>query len=66
MTAKLSTLLVALAVIVPARVELLPGWLVPVPVVFLAAAVTVCVTLTLLIVHRARDVAEIPTETGDS
>lgn len=52
MTSKLVILVAALAVIARARVALLPGWVVPVPVVFLAVALAVTVALAALLVLR--------------
>jgi hypothetical protein len=51
---KLLILVAALAVIANARVALLPGWVVPVPVVFLAVALAVVGALAALLVLRFR------------
>lgn len=54
MTLRLMILAAALAVVARARVALLPGWVVPVPVVFLAVALSGTVTLAALLVLRFR------------
>jgi hypothetical protein len=51
---KLCILLAALAVIARARVAVLPGWVVPAPVLFLAAALALCAAVTGLVVLRVR------------
>jgi predicted benzoate:H+ symporter BenE len=51
---RLCILLAALAVITRTRVPVLPGWVVPAPVLLLAVAVTVCAALAALIVLRVR------------
>jgi hypothetical protein len=51
---KLCILAAALAVITRARVALLPGWVVPAPVLLLAAAVALCAALAALLVLRVR------------
>lgn len=45
MTAKLCVLAAALAVIARTRVAVLPGWVVPLPVLLVAALVIACVTV---------------------
>ena len=52
--AGLLILILALARIANARVALLPGWVVPVPAVFLAVTLTAAGMLTALIVLRLR------------
>ena len=52
--ARLLAVVLALAVIAHARVALLPGWVVPVPAVFLAVAVIAAGMLAALIVLRSR------------
>jgi hypothetical protein len=51
---KLCILMAALAVIARARVAVLPGWVVPAPAVFLAAALALCAAVTALVVLRVR------------
>jgi len=51
---RLCILLAALAVIARARVAVLPGWVVPVPAVFLAAALGLCAAVAALVVLRIR------------
>jgi hypothetical protein len=51
---KLCILAVALAVIGRARVAVLPGWAVPLPVLILAAEITACAAFIAWLVHRAR------------
>jgi len=51
---RLCIALAALAVIARARVPVLPGWVVPVPAVFLAAALALCAAVTALVVVRLR------------
>ena len=50
---KLCILAVALAVIARARVAVLPGWIVPLPVLILAAEITACAAFIAWLVHRA-------------
>jgi hypothetical protein len=52
--AKLCILLAALAAIARARVALLPGWVVPVPVVLLASELLLCTAGTGFLIWRAR------------
>jgi hypothetical protein len=54
MTVKLLILVTALALIVRTRVALLPGWVVPVPALFLAVALTAVGALAALLVLRFR------------
>ena len=51
---KLCILAVALAIIARARVAILPGWVVPLPVLVLAAEITACAAFIAWLVHRAR------------
>jgi hypothetical protein len=51
---KLMIITAALAVIANARVAVLPGWVVPVPVVFLAVVLAVTGALAALLVLRLR------------
>ena len=51
---RLLAVVLALAVIAHARVALLPGWVVPVPAVFLAVTLTAAGMLAALIVLRLR------------
>ena len=51
---KLCILAVALAVIARARVAVLPGWVVPLPVLVLAAEITACAAFIAWLVYRAR------------
>ncbi len=50
---KLWVLIVALAVIARARVAVLPGWVVPLPVLVLAAEITACAAFVAWLIHRA-------------
>ena len=54
MTTKLCLLTVALAVIARARVALLPGWVVPLPVLLLLAELAACAAFVAWLVHQAR------------
>lgn len=47
-------LIVALAVIARARVAVLPGWVVPLPVLLLAAEITACTAVITWLIMRAR------------
>jgi hypothetical protein len=49
---RLCVLVTALAVIARARVAVLPGWVVPIPVLFLAAALALCAAVVALVVLR--------------
>jgi hypothetical protein len=51
---RLCVVVFALAVIARARVAVLPGWVVPVPVLLLAAALALCAAVTGLVVLRVR------------
>ncbi len=51
---KLVILAVALAVIARARVAVLPGWVVPLPALILAAELIACAALVAWVIHRAR------------
>jgi hypothetical protein len=51
-SARLLIAVFALAVIAKARVALVPGWVVPVPVVFLAVTIGVVAALAAVIVLR--------------
>jgi hypothetical protein len=57
---RLCIIAVALAVIASARVAVLPGWVVPVPVLLLAAALALCAAVTGLVVLRIRADARSP------
>jgi hypothetical protein len=61
---KLCILIAALAIIARARVALLPGWVVPVPVLILAAELTACAALIAWVVHEARHPAPSPVPGG--
>ena len=64
---KLIVLLALLAVIARARVAVLPGWVVPLPVLIVAALFIVCATVgaaVALHAPRARLVALRPAETA--
>lgn len=54
MKPKLWVLIVALAMIARARVAVLPGWVVPVPVLLLAAELTACAAFVAWLIHQAR------------
>ena len=64
MNPKLWVLIVALAVIARARVAVLPGWVVPLPVLVLAAEITACAALVAWLVHRAHRPAPSPAPAG--
>ena len=64
MDPKLWMLAVALAVIARARVAVLPGWVVPLPVLILAAEITVCATVIAWLILRARHTAPAPEPAG--
>lgn len=64
MNPKLWMLAVALAVIARARVAVLPGWVVPLPVLLLAAEITVCATVIAWLIVRARHLAASPEPGG--
>jgi hypothetical protein len=64
MNPKLWILAVALAVIARARVAVLPGWVVPLPVLLLAAEIAVCATVIAWLVVRARRRALAPEPAG--
>jgi hypothetical protein len=64
MNPRLWILAVALAVIARARVAVLPGWVVPLPVLLLAAEITVCATVIAWLVVRARRLALAPEPAG--
>jgi hypothetical protein len=51
---RLCIIVFALAVIARARAAVLPGWVVPVPVLLLAAALALCAAITGLVVLRIR------------
>ena len=57
---KLWVLIVALAVIARARVAVLPGWVVPLPALILAAEITACAALIAWLACRARRPAPAP------
>ena len=57
---KLWVLIVALAVIARARVAVLPGWVVPLPVLVLAAEMTACAAFVAWLVCRAHRPAPAP------
>jgi hypothetical protein len=57
---RLCIALAALAVLARTRVAVLPGWVVPVPAIFLAAALTLCAAVTVLVVLRLRAEARRP------
>ena len=52
MNPKLWVLIVALAVIARARVAVLPGWVVPLPALILAAEITACAAFIAWLVYR--------------
>lgn len=54
MKPKLWVLIVALAVIARARVAVLPGWVVPLPVLLLAAQITACTAVIAWLIVRGR------------
>ena len=54
MTAKLCLLAVTLAIIARARVALLPGWVVPLPVLLIVAELAACAAFIAWLVHQAR------------
>ena len=54
MSPRLWVLIVALAVIARARVAVLPGWVVPLPVLILAAQLIACAAFVAWLVTRAR------------
>ncbi len=60
MRPKLWVLIVALAVIARARVAVLPGWVVPVPVLLLAAELAACTAFVAWLIHRAHHPAPAP------
>jgi hypothetical protein len=66
MTPKLWILIVALAVIARARVAVLPGWVVPLPVLVLvlAAELTACAAFVAWLLHRAHRPAPAPAPAG--
>jgi hypothetical protein len=64
MNPKLWVLVVALAVIARARVAVLPGWVVPLPVLVLAAEITACAVFIAWLVHRAHRPAPAPAPAG--
>jgi hypothetical protein len=64
MNPKLWVLIVALAVIARARVAVLPGWVVPLPVLVLAAEMTACAAFVAWLVHRAHRPAPSPAPAG--
>jgi hypothetical protein len=57
---KLCILLAAVAVIARARVAVLPGWVVPLPVLLLAAAVTGCAAFIAWLAYLAHRPAAPP------
>jgi hypothetical protein len=57
---KLCILLAAVAVIARARVAVLPGWVVPLPVLVLAAELTACAAFVAWLIHRAHRPAPAP------
>lgn len=64
MNPKLWMLAVALAVIARTRVAVLPGWVVPLPVLILAAEITVCATVIVWLILRACHTAPSPEPAG--
>ena len=60
MNPKLWVLIVALAVIARARVAVLPGWVVPLPVLVLIAELTACAAFVAWLVYRAHRPAPSP------
>ena len=64
MNPKLWVLIVALAVIARARVAVLPGWVVPLPVLVLAAEITACAAFVAWLIHRAHRPAPSPDPAG--
>ena len=65
MTTKLCLLAVALAVIARARVALLPGWVVPLPVLLLLAELAACAVLVAWLVRQARRESRLPAPAAD-
>jgi hypothetical protein len=63
-TVKLIVLAVTLAVIARARVSVLPGWVVPLPVLILAAELTACAAFIAWLIHRAHHPAPAPAPAG--
>jgi len=61
---KLCILVVALAVIARARVAILPGWVVPLPALILAAELTACAAFAVWLVCQARRPAPAPAPAG--
>jgi hypothetical protein len=61
---KLLTVSVALAVAANTRVAVLPGWVVPVPAVFLAVALAVTGGLAALLALRLRPARPVPAWAG--
>ena len=61
---KLCILAVALAIIARSRVAVLPGWVVPLPVLILAAEMTACAAFITWLVHRAHRPAPAPAPAG--
>lgn len=57
---KLCILLAAVAVIARARVAMLPGWVVPLPVLLLAAELTAVAALVAWLAHWAHRPAPAP------
>ena len=53
MNPKLWILAVALAVIARARVAVLPGWVVPLPALIVAAELIACAAFVAWLIHRA-------------
>jgi hypothetical protein len=53
-TAKLCLLALALAIIARARVAVLPGWVVPLPVLILIAELAACAAFVAWLIHQAR------------
>jgi hypothetical protein len=65
-TVKLCILAVALAIIARARVAVLPGWVVPVPALILAAELTAVAALAAWLICQARRPAPTPAPAGST
>jgi len=60
MNPRLWVLVIALAVIARTRVAVLPGWVVPLPVLILAAELTACAAFVAWLIYRAHHLAPAP------
>jgi hypothetical protein len=61
---KLCILAVTLAVIARARVAVLPGWVVPLPALIVAAELTACAAFVAWLIHQAR--RPVPAPAGEA